>query len=177
MNVRARGLQSPRFSAAKTTAAAEPIRGNGRDAVILHGRLSSRGSHVHAARKAEILVPSLSSFLVLLKCTSAKEELPLHAYALVRNTNTNTNTKYTCDTGQTRNKLLELWVHLTNHTAGDRVLLCVQLLAAAGRGVRLPQLILHGGGGSHGVVCVCVYVYVYVCGPMLCGVFRCVSAL
>ena len=34
------------------------------------------------------------------------------------NTNTNTNTKYTCDTGQTRNKLLELWVHLTNHTAG-----------------------------------------------------------
>ena len=32
--------------------------------------------------------------------------------------NTNTNTKYTCDTGQTRNKLLEQWVHLTNHTAG-----------------------------------------------------------
>ena len=30
----------------------------------------------------------------------------------------NTNTKYTCDTGQTRNKLLEQWVHLTNHTAG-----------------------------------------------------------
>ena len=28
------------------------------------------------------------------------------------------NTKYTCDTGQTRNKLLEQWVHLTNHTAG-----------------------------------------------------------
>ena len=27
--------------------------------------------------------------------------------------NTNTNTKYTCDTGQTRNKLLEQWVHLT----------------------------------------------------------------
>ena len=25
--------------------------------------------------------------------------------------NTNTNTKYTCDTGQTRNKLLEQWVH------------------------------------------------------------------
>ena len=24
----------------------------------------------------------------------------------------------TCDTGQTRNKLLEQWVHLTNHTAG-----------------------------------------------------------
>ena len=32
--------------------------------------------------------------------------------------NTNTNTKYTCDTGQTLNKLLEQWVHLTNHTAG-----------------------------------------------------------
>ncbi len=29
-----------------------------------------------------------------------------------RNTNTNTNTKYTCDT---RNKLLAQWVHLTNH--------------------------------------------------------------
>ena len=29
------------------------------------------------------------------------------------------NTKYTCTTGQTRNKLLEQqWVHLTNHTAG-----------------------------------------------------------
>ena len=27
------------------------------------------------------------------------------------------NTKYTCNTGQTRNKLLEQWVHLTNHTA------------------------------------------------------------
>jgi CheY-like chemotaxis protein len=27
--------------------------------------------------------------------------------------NTNTNTKYTCDTGQTRNKLLAQWVHLT----------------------------------------------------------------
>ena len=35
-----------------------------------------------------------------------------------RNTNTNANTKYTCDTGQTRNKLLEQWMHLTNHTAG-----------------------------------------------------------
>ena len=34
------------------------------------------------------------------------------------NTNTNTNTKYTSDTGQTRNKLLEQWMHLTNHTAG-----------------------------------------------------------
>ena len=31
--------------------------------------------------------------------------------------NTNTNTKYTCDTGQTRNKLLEHWVHLTNRSA------------------------------------------------------------
>ena len=31
--------------------------------------------------------------------------------------NTNANTKYTCDTGQTRNKLLQR-VHLTNHTAG-----------------------------------------------------------
>ena len=28
------------------------------------------------------------------------------------------NTKYACNTGQTRNKLLEQWVHLTNHTAG-----------------------------------------------------------
>ena len=28
------------------------------------------------------------------------------------------NTKYTCDTGQTRNKLLAQWVHLTNHAAG-----------------------------------------------------------
>ena len=28
------------------------------------------------------------------------------------------NTKYTCDTGQTRNKLLEQWVHLANHAAG-----------------------------------------------------------
>ena len=26
--------------------------------------------------------------------------------------------KYTCDTGQTRNKLLAQWVHLTNHAAG-----------------------------------------------------------
>ena len=25
-------------------------------------------------------------------------------------------------------------------------------------------------------VCMCVYVYVYVCGPMLCGVFRCAAA-
>ena len=33
------------------------------------------------------------------------------------NTNTNTNTKYTCDTGQTRNKLLEQWVHLTHSRA------------------------------------------------------------
>jgi hypothetical protein len=32
--------------------------------------------------------------------------------------NTNTNTKYTCDTGQTRNKLLAQWGHLTNHAAG-----------------------------------------------------------
>ncbi len=31
---------------------------------------------------------------------------------------TNTNTKYTCDTGQTRNKLLAQWVHLTNHAVG-----------------------------------------------------------
>ncbi len=36
------------------------------------------------------------------------------------NTNTNTNTKYTCDTGQTRNKLLAQWVHLTNHAARAR---------------------------------------------------------
>ena len=28
------------------------------------------------------------------------------------------NTKCTCDTGQTRNKLLEQWVHLANHAAG-----------------------------------------------------------
>jgi hypothetical protein len=28
------------------------------------------------------------------------------------------NTKYTCETGQTRNKLLAQWVHLTNHAAG-----------------------------------------------------------
>ena len=28
------------------------------------------------------------------------------------------NTKYTCNTGQTRNKLLEQWVLLTHHTAG-----------------------------------------------------------
>ena len=33
------------------------------------------------------------------------------------NTNTNTNTKYTCDTGQTRNTLLAQWVHLTNHVS------------------------------------------------------------
>ena len=38
--------------------------------------------------------------------------------AQAKNTNTNTNTKYTCDTGQTRNKLLAQWVHLTNHAAG-----------------------------------------------------------
>ena len=31
--------------------------------------------------------------------------------------NTNTNTKYTCDTGQTRNKLLAQWVHLINRAA------------------------------------------------------------
>ena len=31
---------------------------------------------------------------------------------------TNTNTKYNCDTGQTRNKLLAQWVHLTYHAAG-----------------------------------------------------------
>ena len=42
---------------------------------------------------------------------------PVRQFA-AENTNTNTNTKYTCDTGQTRNKLLEQWVHLTNHTAG-----------------------------------------------------------
>ncbi len=36
----------------------------------------------------------------------------------VINTNTNTNTKYTCDTGKTRNKMLAQWVHLTNHAAG-----------------------------------------------------------
>ena len=29
----------------------------------------------------------------------------------------NTNTKYTCDTGQTRNKLLAQWVHLINRAA------------------------------------------------------------
>jgi hypothetical protein len=34
------------------------------------------------------------------------------------NTNTNTNTKYTYDTGQTRNKLLMEWVHLSHHAAG-----------------------------------------------------------
>ena len=28
------------------------------------------------------------------------------------------NTKYTCDTGQTRNQLLEQLVHLANHAAG-----------------------------------------------------------
>ena len=28
------------------------------------------------------------------------------------------NAKYTYNTGRTRNKLLEQWVHLTNHTAG-----------------------------------------------------------
>jgi hypothetical protein len=32
----------------------------------------------------------------------------------------NTNTKYTCDTGQTRNKLLAQWVHLpANHAANE----------------------------------------------------------
>ena len=45
---------------------------------------------------------------------------------ILRNTNThrntNRNTRYTCDTGQTRNRLLAQWVHLTNHAAdsGDR---------------------------------------------------------
>ena len=29
------------------------------------------------------------------------------------------NAKYTCNTGQTRSKLLEQWVHLTNLTAGQ----------------------------------------------------------
>ena len=40
------------------------------------------------------------------------------AIARHQSKNTNTNTKYTCDTGQTRNKLLEQWVHLQNHAAG-----------------------------------------------------------
>ena len=46
--------------------------------------------------------------------------------------------------------------------------------AAAGRGIRLPQTRLHGGGASHGVGCVCVYVFV--CGPVLRGVFRCAGS-
>jgi hypothetical protein len=41
-----------------------------------------------------------------------------HLEEYVSNTNTNTNTKYTCDTCQTRNKLLAQWVHLRNHAAG-----------------------------------------------------------
>jgi vacuolar protein 8 len=44
--------------------------------------------------------------------------------------NTNTNTKYTCDTGQTRNKLLAQWVHLTNHAAGHENM--VVITAAGG---------------------------------------------
>ncbi len=35
-----------------------------------------------------------------------------------RNTNTNTNTKYICDTGQTRNKLLAQWVRTAHACAG-----------------------------------------------------------
>ena len=35
--------------------------------------------------------------------------------------------------------------------------------AAAGSGVRLPHLRLHGGGAGHGIVCACVYVYVVLC--------------
>ena len=38
-------------------------------------------------------------------------EIP-HPHGACGNTNTNTNTKYSCDTGQTHNKLLEQWVHL-----------------------------------------------------------------
>ena len=48
---------------------------------------------------------------------SARQQMPVRSRQRA-NTNTNTNTKYTCDTGQTRNKLLEQWMHLTNRTAG-----------------------------------------------------------
>ena len=47
-------------------------------------------------------------------------------------TNTNTNTKYSCDTGQTRNKLLEQRVHLTNHTAGHSTADCRAQLTGTG---------------------------------------------
>jgi hypothetical protein len=45
----------------------------------------------------------------------AQQSVPFRATG----TNTNTNTKYTCDTGQTRNKLLAQWVHLA-HSARRR---------------------------------------------------------
>ena len=61
-------------------------------------------------------------------------------------------------------------------TSGSTSVVAAHVPAAAGRGVRLPQLRLHGGGAGHGVVCVCVCVYVYMCGPVLRGVFRYAAA-
>ena len=58
---------------------------------------------------------------------------------IVANTNTNTNTKYT---GQTRNKLLAQWVHLTNHASQRR---CLEQWTD-GRN-------LGGGGGNRPVQC------------------------
>ncbi len=74
------------------------------------------------------------------------------------NTNTNTNTKYTCDTGQTRNKLLAQWVHLTNHAAGHSRPGTAHLTACAGGGdtgepldaVRVEAAEEKGGGDGCG---------------------------
>ena len=49
----------------------------------------------------------------------SKHRLHSHTNILRKKYKIQKNTKYTCDTGQTRNKLLAQWVHLTNHAAGD----------------------------------------------------------
>ncbi len=63
------------------------------------------------------------------------------AHRAAPRTNTNTNTKYTCDTGQTRNKLLAQWVHLAPRTGcvgvgGHWCCLCHVLACVFQRGAR-----------------------------------------
>ena len=87
----------------RTTPIGAQQRATGADAVAAHERIATQ----RKVRSAQQQARGPKS-----ECVKAAVQHP------AANTNTNTNTKYTCDTGQTRNKLLAQWVRLTNHAAG-----------------------------------------------------------
>ncbi len=88
--------------------------GRGDRGAILQNGVTGRQVTTHAPRARCCTTAHLSASLP----RARPAPLPQRSRRPLASTNTNTNTKHICDTGQTSNKLIAQWVHLTNHAAG-----------------------------------------------------------